>query len=104
MNRRNFIKTGSVAGLSITSIAIASCNTNTGNEKKDVGDANATPFADDFELNEITIDQLQQKKQKGDYTSRSVTELYLKRIDGIDKKGPALNAVIELNPDALTIA
>ena len=42
--------------------------------------------------------------QNGTYTSKSLTELYLKRIDAIDKKGPALNAVIEINPDALTIA
>ncbi|MBS1564421.1 MAG: amidase, partial [Bacteroidetes bacterium] len=35
---------------------------------------------------------------------RSITELYLKRIEAIDKQGPALNSVIELNPDALSIA
>ena len=39
-----------------------------------------------------------------EYSSVSITKLYLKRIDAIDKKGPALNAVIEINPDALTIA
>ena len=42
--------------------------------------------------------------QSGEYTSRSITDMYLKRIEAIDKKGPAINAVIELNPDALTIA
>ena len=40
----------------------------------------------------------------GEYSSVSITKLYLKRIEAIDKKGPALNAVIEINPDALTIA
>ncbi len=59
--------------------------------------------ADDT-LNEVTIDVLQQKMQQGVYTARSITELYLKRIDQIDKKGPALHAVIEVNPDALSIA
>ncbi len=39
--------------------------------------------------------------QKEEYTSRSITQLYLDRIDAIDKKGPAINSVIELNPDAL---
>jgi amidase len=40
----------------------------------------------------------------GEYSSVSITKLYLKRIEAIDKKGPALNAVIEINPDALAIA
>ena len=53
---------------------------------------------------EATIDDLQQKMQSGEYTAQGITKLYLKRIAGIDKKGPALNAVIELNPDALAIA
>lgn len=104
MNRRNFIKTGSVAGLTITSLAVASCHTSADKEKKPAEDPNHKAFADDFTLNEITIDQLQQKMQQGEFTSRSITELYLKRIDAMDKKGPALNAVIEINPDALSIA
>ncbi len=42
--------------------------------------------------------------KSGKMTSRSITEKYLARIDQVDKKGPALNAIIELNPDALSIA
>src|SRR5688572_10608867 len=42
--------------------------------------------------------------QAGEMTSKSITELYLKRIQEIDKEGPKLNAVIEVNPDAITIA
>ncbi len=62
------------------------------------------PPPDNFELNEATIDQLQQFMQSGKYTARRITEMYLKRIEAIDKNGPKLNAVIELNPDALSIA
>ncbi len=40
----------------------------------------------------------------GKYSSQQITQLYLGRIDAIDKKGPSLNSVIELNPEALTIA
>jgi amidase len=58
----------------------------------------------DFVLNEVTIDILQQKMQQGAYTAKSITELYLRRIAKIDKSGPALHAVIEVNPDALAIA
>ncbi|MGL6269841.1 MAG: amidase family protein, partial [Chitinophagaceae bacterium] len=63
-----------------------------------------TQGSDDFSLLETTIDELQQKMKSGSYTSRMITELYLKRIEAIDKNGPKLNAVIELNPDALKIA
>jgi amidase len=57
-----------------------------------------------FELDEITIDDLQKAFQSGRYSSRSVTEKYLARIQEIDKSGPTVNAVIEINPDALEIA
>jgi amidase len=102
MDRRGFLKSGSVAGIAAASLAISSCQSPDNAEKKDTGEVKT--FTDDFELNEITIDELQQKMQNGTYSSRSITELYLKRIDAIDKNGPALNSVIELNPDALSIA
>ena len=57
-----------------------------------------------FELDEATISDLQEAMKSGKLTSRSITEKYLARIDQIDKQGPAINAIIELNPDALSIA
>lgn len=57
-----------------------------------------------FELEEITIAELQQGMQSGKFTARSLVEKYLARIDEIDKRGPAVNAIIEINPDALGIA
>ena len=57
-----------------------------------------------FELDEISIDDLQDGMKSGKYTSRSVTELYLARIEAIDRNGPAIKSVIETNPDALAIA
>jgi amidase len=61
-------------------------------------------FKKDFSLDEITIDDLQKAFQSGRHSSHSVTEKYLARIAEIDKAGPMVNAVIELNPDALQIA
>ena len=52
----------------------------------------------------MTVDAMQQALSKGSLTSRRITELYLARIDAIDKKGPTLGSVIETNPDALGIA
>ncbi len=57
-----------------------------------------------FELEEITIAELQQGLQSGKYSSRELVEKYSDRINNIDKKGPALNSVIEMNPDAEKIA
>jgi len=56
------------------------------------------------ELEEITLAQLQQGLAGGRWTSVQLVEKYLARIDQIDKHGPAINAVIELNPDAASIA
>ena len=57
-----------------------------------------------FPLEEATVAQLQQWMAAGRYTSRQLTELYLQRIDEIDRTGPTLRSVIEINPDALAIA
>jgi amidase len=61
-------------------------------------------ITDGFELNEITIGMLQDKFASGEYTSEQITGMYLERIKEIDKNGPVLKAVIEINPDALSIA
>ena len=58
----------------------------------------AFPFA------EAMIDELQARMAAGTLTSRELTVAYLERIAQIDRAGPRLNSVIELNPDALTIA
>jgi len=55
-------------------------------------------------MEELSISDLQAGMQSGDITSRQIVEGYLERIASIDCAGPRLNAVIELNPDALEIA
>jgi amidase len=106
MNRRNFLRNSSITGLSLTALAAAGCGSSGGSSRTDTtAAATAAPAAPtDFALNEATIDALQQKMQQGVYTARSIAELYLKRIEQIDKVGPGLHAVIEVNPDALAIA
>jgi amidase len=102
MDRRKFLRSGSVAGIAATTLVATSCQSpapgSTSNNPED------GKFTDDFELNEATIDTLQEKMKNGSYTSRSITQLYLDRIVAIDKNGPAINSVIEVNPDALEIA
>src|SRR5437762_8120066 len=57
-----------------------------------------------FELEEATLDDLQKWMASGRMSSRSITQLYLNRIAALDRKGPSLRHVIEVNPDALSIA
>ena len=96
MNRRNFLKNTSGAGITIAATSLGIYN-----------EALAAPLNEpfvDFDLNEITIAALQQKMIAGNQSAVSLTKMYLKRIKEIDKNGPKINAVIELNPDALKIA
>jgi amidase len=53
---------------------------------------------------EATVAQLQAEMAAGRLTARALTDAYLRRIRALDRAGPALAAVIELNPDALEIA
>jgi amidase len=55
-------------------------------------------------FDEMTIRELDEGLVAGRFTSRQITEAYLARIEEVDRKGPALHAVIEVNPDALQIA
>jgi amidase len=100
MNRRNFLKRGSLGGFGLPAF-IAATSAKASAENINV---NAEYPIKDVDLNEVTIDALQQKMQSGDATSKSITRGYLKRIEEIDKDGPKLNSVIEINPDAVAIA
>lgn len=53
---------------------------------------------------EMTIQELQARMTAGTLTSRGLVEMYLARIAAMDRQGPTLNAVIEINPDAIAIA
>src|SRR3989449_1033742 len=93
MKRRDFLQTGALA-YAATNPVIA----------KAADRSAALAPVKGFELDEVTIAELQNDMKSGKYTSHSITEKYLQRIEEIDKRGPAINAVIEINPDALAIA
>jgi amidase len=102
MNRRNFIRNTSLTAAALPTIIVAACDPkkNTDNQKKTT--ENAT--VEEFKLNEISVSDLQQKMSSGELTAKAIAEMYLKRIDSIDKNGPKLNSVIEVNPDAIAQA
>src|SRR5258708_29475737 len=57
-----------------------------------------------FRIEETSIAQIQSAFRDGSLTCRSLVERYLARIDAYDKRGPALNAIVLVNPDALKTA
>jgi amidase len=95
--RRRFLHTSALAGVSAAVLpALAAAS--------DVTCPAPQTEIKPFELDEITIADLQTGMASGRFTARSIAEKYLARIEEIDKKGPALNSVLEVNPDALAIA
>lgn len=54
-----------------------------------------------FELIETTIDKIHAAYLSGETTCRALVQAYLDRIEAYDKRGPAINAIITINPDAL---
>ena len=58
----------------------------------------------DRNYDEYEISALQALMEQGDLTARELVEYYIGKIDERDRNGPALNAIIELNPDARGIA
>jgi amidase len=101
MNRRSFV-CRSVAGAAGAAVAGVSVRARTESHHAKT----PTPPAE-FDLDELTIADLQSGMASGKYTAELLALKYLDRIDRIDdldKDGPALNSVIELNPQVLGIA
>ena len=99
MNRRQFLGTSALAmatGASVTASSTAPL---------DPVSRPAPPFRPrPFALEEATLTQLQREQGTGAHTSLSLTRAYLRRIEELDRQGPHLRSVIELNPDAESIA
>ncbi|HJN05346.1 MAG TPA: amidase [Bacteroidales bacterium] len=60
--------------------------------------------SDNFRFLEQDIGQIQQGYKDGNYTVKELIQAYLDRIEAIDKSGPAINSIIQVNPDAIKIA
>lgn len=88
-SRRNFLAVGLSAGLAAAFLRTPS----------------ALGLEDDaFDLKEVSLSDLSEGMKSGRYTARRLVEKYLARIEAIDRRGPTLKSVIEVNPDALSIA
>ena len=102
IERRDFLRAGALAALA-SSLDVTRGEARQGAVARPAAELRAVQHSA-FELEETTIAALHDGMQSGRYTARSITEMYLARIDSIDKTGPAINSIIERNPDALRIA
>ncbi|MDE2660355.1 MAG: amidase [Acidobacteriota bacterium] len=99
MNRRAFLKTTAAGGAGLT--ANLACAPPASEPPSDAGAQGEIP---PFEFDEVTADDLQGMMESGEHTARSITEAYLGRLEAMDRQGPELCSMIEINPDALAIA
>lgn len=104
MKRRQFLHHGTKATLATTLLPLAASGAALQALPPVAAGLASAPAAKDFELSEVSITDLQARLQSGKTTARDLCQQYLARIAEINAKGPAINAIIELNPDALSIA
>jgi len=97
MKRRDFLLSGAAS----CAVAVAHPTSTKAIDHIEHSLPDSTP---DFELDEMSISELQKHMQSGRYSARSLVEKYLDRIKDIDKTGHRLNSIIEINPDAESIA
>jgi amidase len=96
--RRRFLQTSLLGGMSAVVLpALAGA-------RELSPPSSPVPQVRPFELDEVTIADLQAGMSSGKFTARSLVEKYLARIEEIDRRSPGVNSVIEVNPDALAIA
>ncbi len=101
MKRRTFLTTTTLATVGIATLLVEGCH----DSKNSIGDIRVDEDSNGtFDLDEATISSLIKKLDSGTYSSEQLVKLYLKRINNVDKSGPQLNAIIEINPDAAQIA
>jgi amidase len=97
VTRRALLKAGALAG------ALAPLGSSLSPREADAEPA-APAEPPPFELEELTIAELQAGLAAGRWTARSLAEAYLARIEALDGQGPTLRSVIEINPEALALA
>jgi amidase len=101
-SRRSFLRNTLIGGATATLIPLCPAL----GAARETASSVQAPEIKPFELDEATISDLQDGIKSGKFTARSLVAKYSARIEEIDKDkhGPAINSILELNPDALSIA
>src|SRR5438034_8321701 len=102
ISRRDLLRLGAAAAASTTLVGVAGSTTAAAAERSSTEAPGR--FAAPTTFNEATVAELTAAMANGTTSAVELTNFYLTRIANIDQKGPALNSVIELNPDARAMA
>ena len=98
MHRRQFLQRSALLGTAAwAGVLGGGCSTGARNRA-------LAPRVKSFELEEMTVAELQRGMASGRFTAAGLVECYRRRIGEVDRSGPRLQAVIELNPDAPALA
>jgi len=100
MKRRQFISLSAISAAFVSGLGLQACQGSSNPEEK-------TPSQEDFNnfsYNEKSIAELMEMMNSGQVTSEELVIAYMDRIEKIDKNGPKINAVIDINTDALPLA
>lgn len=92
MKRRSFFRSAALGSGVLALAPLSACTSSETNHEVDFSS---------FDLNEVTVENLQKQMAAGEITSLDLVGKYLERIAGVDG---ILHSVIELNPDAREIA
>jgi amidase len=98
MHRRDFFWRSAIGGAALVG------GESPGTTRNSFRAAGRRGEAADFDLEEATIVELQRDMVTGKRTAHSITQQYLERIDSLDHRGPSLHHMLDINPDALSIA
>ncbi len=99
MNRREFLQLAALSGVQVLTAGPAMAEL-----ARPARPAPGRFYPKPFELEESSIAVLQAAMQSGKETAVSLAKKYLRRIEELNRYGPMLRAVLEVNPDALAIA
>jgi amidase len=91
MTRRDLLK---------TPVVVAAAGSTACMRSRELSPTPGGPSDGAFELSELTLDELGSGLRSGRWSVRGLVERYIERIEGLDRRGPHLGAVIELSPDA----
>ena len=96
--RRDLLRLAAIGGAAVAVGAVGRGEARTARAAQEA--ATGRPFA----LEETTIADLQARMASGELSARQIAEAYIERIEKLDRSGPRVNAILELNPEALAIA
>lgn len=103
LSRRELLGAGALGGATVLSGAVGCSRPERSVSEADAADSRASRVGD-FELSELSIQDLQGAMTSGEWSAHKITAMYLERIEAVDRQGPELRSILEVNPESLAIA